>query len=167
MHSGTKYFAAKANSDLICGIAAIGRQNLIETVSTRTTLGGAVDPRAGGSSCANQRLEPYAYSGRMTMPCESLSFSRSILKCAVCGIFSPKAMPSARAGNGADARRRRCFELRGRRRWRRRQAFFKALDTFSLAPSLGGVDSLVTIPGAHIARHDIGRGHGEEENGCD
>ena len=44
MHSGTKYFAG--HSDLICGIVA-GRQDLIETIhSTRTTLGGVMDPHA-------------------------------------------------------------------------------------------------------------------------
>ena len=44
MHSGTKYFAGHA--DLICGIVA-GRQDLIETIhSTRTTLGGDMDPHA-------------------------------------------------------------------------------------------------------------------------
>src|SRR6476620_1321812 len=44
MHSGTKYFAG--HSDLICGIVA-GRQDLIDTIhSTRTTLGGIMDPHA-------------------------------------------------------------------------------------------------------------------------
>src|ERR1700693_1734107 len=44
MHSGTKYFAGHA--DMICGIVA-GRHDLIETIhSTRTTLGGSMDPHA-------------------------------------------------------------------------------------------------------------------------
>ena len=44
MHSGTKYFAG--HSDLICGIVS-GRQDLIDTIhSTRTTLGGTMDPHA-------------------------------------------------------------------------------------------------------------------------
>ena len=44
MHSGTKYFAG--HSDLICGMVS-GRQDLIETIhSTRTTLGGTMDPHA-------------------------------------------------------------------------------------------------------------------------
>src|SRR6185503_9106037 len=44
LHSGTKYFGG--HSDLICGLAA-GRKDLIDAIrSTRTTLGGVMDPHA-------------------------------------------------------------------------------------------------------------------------
>jgi cystathionine beta-lyase/cystathionine gamma-synthase len=44
LHSGTKYFGG--HTDLICGVAA-GRKDLIDIIrSTRTTLGGVMDPHA-------------------------------------------------------------------------------------------------------------------------
>src|SRR5438270_220468 len=44
LHSATKYFGG--HSDLICGVAA-GRRDLIDAIhSTRTTLGGTMDPHA-------------------------------------------------------------------------------------------------------------------------
>jgi cystathionine beta-lyase/cystathionine gamma-synthase len=144
LHSGTKYFAG--HSDLICGIAT-GRRDLIEQIhQTRTTLGCCLDPHAAflllrGIKTLAVRVERQNQSALRVA--EFLSQHPKVarvhypfLKDHPDYAIAKKQMAGAGGvlsfeveGNGADACR-----------------VAEALNLFTLAPSLGGVDSLVTIP---------------------
>jgi cystathionine beta-lyase/cystathionine gamma-synthase len=144
MHSGTKYFAG--HSDLICGIVA-GRQDLIDTIhSTRTTLGGTMDPHAawlllrGIKTLAvrvqrqndnalriAQFLAQHSKVRRVHYPFAEGHPQRAL------------AMEQMHGGGGVLS-----FEVDGTGDDAKRLS--EALHLFTLAPSMGGVDSLVTIP---------------------
>jgi cystathionine beta-lyase/cystathionine gamma-synthase len=144
LHSGTKYFGG--HSDIICGIAT-GRRDLIEQIhSTRTTLGCCMDPHAAflllrGIKTLAVRVERQNQSALRIA--EFLSQHPKVarahyplLKSHPDYAIAKKQMKGAGAvvsfeveGTGADACR-----------------VAEALNLFTLAPSLGGVDSLVTIP---------------------
>jgi cystathionine beta-lyase/cystathionine gamma-synthase len=144
LHSGTKYFGG--HSDLICGIA-IGRQDLIDKIhETRTTLGGNMDPHAawlllrGIKTLAvrvqrqndsalriAQFLAKHPQVRRVNYPFLESSPSYGL------------ATQQMSGGGGVLS-----FELEGTAEETRR--FAEALSLFTLAPSLGGVDSLVTVP---------------------
>jgi len=144
LHSGTKYFGG--HSDLICGIA-IGRQDLIDRIhETRTTLGGNMDPHAawlllrGIKTLAvrvqrqndsalriAQFLAKHPQVRRVNYPFLESSPSYGL------------ATQQMSGGGGVLS-----FELEGTAEETRR--FAEALSLFTLAPSLGGVDSLVTVP---------------------
>jgi cystathionine beta-lyase/cystathionine gamma-synthase len=144
MHSGTKYFAG--HSDLICGMVS-GRQDLIETIhSTRTTLGGTMDPHAAW----------LLLRGIKTLAVRVQRQNDNALRVAEFLSHHPKvhrvhypfakghpqrslAMEQMHGGGGVLS-----FEVDGSREDAR--LFAESLNLFSLAPSLGGVDSLVTIP---------------------
>ncbi len=144
MHSGTKYFAG--HSDLICGIVA-GRQDLIETIhETRTTLGGTMDPHAAwlllrGIKTLAVRVQRHNDN--------ALRVARFLAQHAkVRRVHYPfleghpqrsLAMELMHGGGGMLS-----FEVDGTGEDARRLS--EALHLFTLAPSLGGVDSLVTIP---------------------
>jgi cystathionine beta-lyase/cystathionine gamma-synthase len=144
LHSGTKYFGGHA--DLICGIAT-GRRDLIDHIHhTRTTLGCCMDPQAAflllrGIKTLAVRVERQNESAlriaeflsghpkvrRVHYPLlkehPDYAIAKKQLKGAG-GVLSFEV-----EGTGADA----CHVA-------------EALTLFALAPSLGGVDSLVTIP---------------------
>jgi len=144
MHSGTKYFAG--HSDLICGILA-GRKDLTEKVhETRTTLGGTMDPHAawlllrGIKTLAvrvqrqnenalriAQFLSRHPKAKRVNYP-----FLEAHPQCDL-------AVQQMHGGGGVLS-----FEVDGTGDDARR--FAESLHLFTLAPSLGGVDSLVSIP---------------------
>jgi cystathionine beta-lyase/cystathionine gamma-synthase len=144
LHSGTKFFAG--HSDLVCGIAA-GRKDLIDTIhSTRTTLGGNMDPHAawlllrGIKTMAvrvqrqnesalriAQFLEKHSKVARVHYPMLASHPQREL------------ALRQMKGGGGMLS-----FEVQGTGDDARRVT--EALRLFTLAPSLGGVDSLVTIP---------------------
>jgi cystathionine beta-lyase/cystathionine gamma-synthase len=144
MHSGTKFFAG--HSDLICGAVA-GRQDLIELIhSTRTTLGGVMDTHAAWlllrgiktlavrvqrqneSALAVARfLSKHAKVRQVHFPFLENHPDHAIAKAQMQG--GGGVVSFEVEGTGADALR-----------------FSEALHLFTLAPSLGGVDSLVTIP---------------------
>jgi cystathionine beta-lyase/cystathionine gamma-synthase len=144
LHSGTKYFGG--HSDLLCGIAA-GRRDLVEQIHhTRTTLGCCMDPHAAflllrGIKTLAVRVERQNQSALQVA--EFLSrhprvtrVHYPLLKKHPDYAIAKKQMAGAGGvlsfevdGNGADACR-----------------VAEALNLFTLAPSLGGVDSLVTIP---------------------
>ena len=144
MHSGTKYFGGHA--DLICGIIA-GRRDLIETIhSTRTTLGCNMDPHAAW----------LLLRGIKTLAVRVQRQNENALKVAQFLQSHPKvrsvsypfleghpqralAMHQMRGGGGVLS-----FEVEGTGEDACR--FAEALELFTLAPSLGGVESLVTIP---------------------
>ena len=144
MHSGTKYFAG--HSDLICGIVA-GRQDLIRKIhETRTTLGGVMDPHAAW----------LLLRGIKTLAVRVQRQNDNALRIAQFLAQHPKvrsvnypfaeghpqralAMEQMRGAGGVLS-----FEVEGTGDDTRRLS--EALHLFTLAPSLGGVDSLVTIP---------------------
>jgi len=144
MHSGTKYFGG--HSDLMAGIIA-GRKDLIEKIhETRTTLGGVMDPHAAW----------LLLRGIKTLAVRVQRQNESALRVAqflaqhsrvrrVCYPFlegHPQravAMEQMRGGGGMVS-----FEVEGSGDDARR--ITEALRLFTLAPSLGGVDSLVSIP---------------------
>jgi cystathionine beta-lyase/cystathionine gamma-synthase len=144
MHSGTKYFAG--HSDLICGIVA-GRGDLIETIhSTRTTLGGNMDPHAAW----------LLLRGIKTLAVRVQRQNDNALRVAQFLAQHPKvrrvhypfleghpqralAMEQMHGGSGVLS-----FEVEGNGEAAKRLS--EALHLFTLAPSLGGTDSLVTIP---------------------
>lgn len=144
LHSGTKYFGGHA--DLICGIAA-GRRDLIEQIHhLRTTLGCCIDPHAAflllrGIKTLAVRVERQNRSALQIA--EFLSTHPKVTRVhypmlkghpdyalarkqmtGVGGVLSVEV-----EGTGADACR-----------------VAEALNLFTLAPSLGGVESLVSIP---------------------
>lgn len=144
MHSGTKYFAG--HHDVICGVVA-GRSELIEKIhATRTTLGGAMDPHA-------------AYlllRGIKTLVVRVQRQNENALQVAEFLAGHPKvrsvhypflqghpqravAMAQMSGGGGMLS-----FEVAGTGEDARKLS--EALNLFTLAPSLGGVDSLVSIP---------------------
>ncbi len=144
MHSGTKFFAG--HSDLICGAVA-GRQDLIDFIhSTRTVLGGVMDTHAAwlllrGIKTVAVRVQRQNES--------ALAVARFLSKhVKVRQVHYPLlenhpdyaiAKAQMQGGGGVVS-----FEVEGTGVDALR--FSEALHLFTLAPSLGGVDSLVTIP---------------------
>lgn len=144
LHSGTKFFGG--HSDLICGIAT-GRRDLIEQIhSTRTTLGCCTDPHAAflllrGIKTLAVRVERQNQSAlriaeflnehpkvaRVHYPLLKQHPDYAIAKKQMTGAGGVLSLEVE--GSAADACR-----------------VAEALNLFALAPSLGGVDSLVTIP---------------------
>jgi cystathionine gamma-synthase len=144
MHSGTKYFGG--HSDLMAGIIA-GRKDLIEKIhETRTTLGGVMDPHAAwlllrgiktlavrvqrqneNALRVAQFLAQHTKVRRVHYPFLEVHPQRTV------------AMEQMRGGGGMVS-----FEVEGSGDDARRLT--EALQLFTLAPSLGGVDSLVSIP---------------------
>jgi cystathionine beta-lyase/cystathionine gamma-synthase len=144
MHSGTKYLSG--HTDLICGVVA-GRRELMEKIlSTRTTLGNCMDPHASwmlvrglktlAVRVARQNenalrvadfLEQHAKVRRVHYP-----FLKSHPQNAL-------ALRQMSGGGGMVT-----FEVEGSGDDARHAS--EALRLFTLAPSLGGVESLVSIP---------------------
>jgi cystathionine beta-lyase/cystathionine gamma-synthase len=144
LHSGTKYFGG--HTDLICGVAA-GRRELIDTIrATRTTLGGVMDPHAAF----------LLLRGMKTLAVRVKQQNESALRVAEFLAAHPKvrsvnypflkghpqralAMEQMKGGGGVLS-----FEVEGTGEHAKRVS--EALRLFTLAPSLGGVESLVSIP---------------------
>jgi cystathionine gamma-synthase len=144
MHSGTKYLAGHA--DLICGVVA-GSSDLIEKIhSTRTTLGNCMDPHASwmlirglktlAVRVARQNdnalrvaefLSQHAKVGRVHYPFLKNHPQNAIAREQMSGGGGMVSFEVE--GTGDDARR-----------------LTESLRLFTLAPSLGGVESLVSIP---------------------
>ena len=144
MHSGTKYFAG--HSDLICGIVA-GRQELVQKIhETRTTLGGTMDPHAAWLLLRGIKTLAVRVQRQND---NALRVARFLAQHArVRRVHYPfleghpqraLAMEMMHGGGGVLS-----FEVDGTGEDARRLS--EALHLFTLAPSLGGVDSLVTIP---------------------
>jgi cystathionine beta-lyase/cystathionine gamma-synthase len=144
MHSGTKYFGG--HSDLICGIVA-GRGDLIEKIhETRTTLGCNMDPHAAwlllrGMKTLAVRVERQNASAlRLAQFLAGHAKVRKVHYPFLEGNAQRAlAMQQMKGGGGVLS-----FEVEGTGEDARR--FAEALELFTLAPSLGGVDSLVTLP---------------------
>jgi cystathionine beta-lyase/cystathionine gamma-synthase len=144
MHSGTKYFGG--HSDLICGIVA-GRRDLIDKIhETRTTLGGTMDPHAAWLLLRGMKTLAVRVQ-RQNL--NALRIAQHLSKQAgVKRVHYPflqdhpqhaLAMEQMQGGGGVLS-----FEINGSGQDAIRVA--ESLRLFTLAPSLGGVDSLVTLP---------------------
>lgn len=144
MHSGTKYLAG--HTDLICGAVA-GRQELIKRIwETRTTLGNCMDPHAswmlvrGLKTLAVRVARQNENAQRVA---EFLSEHAKVRSVHYPFLKNHPQYAVAReqmAGGGGMV----SFEVEGTGEDARRAS--EAMRLFSLAPSLGGVESLVSIP---------------------
>jgi cystathionine beta-lyase/cystathionine gamma-synthase len=144
MHSGTKFLAGHA--DLICGVVA-GPTALIERIlATRTTLGNCMDPHAawmlvrGMKTLAVRVARQNENALRVAEFLERHAKVRSVhypfLKSHPQNAIAREQM---RGGGGMVT-----FEVEGSGDDARRVS--EAMRLFTLAPSLGGVESLVSIP---------------------
>lgn len=144
MHSGTKYFGG--HSDLIAGVVA-GPAELIDKIhSTRTTLGGCMDPHAAwlllrGIKTLAVRVQ--RQNENALRVAEFLSQHPNVRRVhypfAESHPQRALAMDQMRGAGGIVS-----FEVEGSGDDARKLS--EALNLFTLAPSLGGVDSLVCIP---------------------
>ena len=144
MHSGTKYLGG--HTDLICGVVA-GRRELIERIwETRTTLGNCMDPHAswvlvrGLKTLAVRVARQNENAQRVA---EFLSEHAKVRRVHYPFLKSHSQYAVARAqmsGGGGMV----SFEVDGTGEDARRVT--EAMSLFTLAPSLGGVESLVSIP---------------------
>ena len=144
MHSGSKYLAG--HSDLICGIIA-GRRDLIEKIhEARTTLGGVMDPHAAwlllrGIKTLAVRVQRQNENGlRIAQFLAQHSRVRRVYYPFLEG-HPQRAVAMEQMGGGGGIV---SFEVDGSGEDARHLA--ESLHLFTLAPSLGGVDSLVCIP---------------------
>jgi cystathionine beta-lyase/cystathionine gamma-synthase len=144
LHSGTKYLSG--HTDLICGVVA-GRRELIDTIrQTRTTLGGVMDPHAAF----------LLLRGIKTLAVRVARQNESALRIAEFLAAHPRvrsvnhpflqghpqralAIQQMKGGGGVLS-----FEVAGTGDDARKLS--ESLRLFTLAPSLGGVESLVSIP---------------------
>jgi cystathionine beta-lyase/cystathionine gamma-synthase len=144
MHSGTKYLAG--HSDLICGVVA-GRQELIARIwETRTTLGNCMDPHAswvlvrGLKTLAVRVARQNENAQRVA---EFLGQHAKVRRVHYPFLKSHPQYGVARqqmSGGGGMV----SFEVDGTGEDARRVS--EAMRLFTLAPSLGSVESLVSIP---------------------
>ncbi|MGA2646937.1 MAG: aminotransferase class I/II-fold pyridoxal phosphate-dependent enzyme [Candidatus Sulfotelmatobacter sp.] len=144
MHSGTKYLAG--HTDLICGVVA-GRHELLERIwETRTTLGNCMDPHAswmlvrGVKTLAVRVARQNENAQRVA---EFLAEHASVRSVHYPFLKSHPEFAVAReqmSGGGGMV----SFEVEGTGEDARKVS--EAMRLFTLAPSLGGVESLVSIP---------------------
>jgi cystathionine beta-lyase/cystathionine gamma-synthase len=161
MHSGTKYFGGHA--DIICGIIA-GREDLVRTIhASRTTLGCNMDPHAawlllrGIKTLAVRVHRQNENALRVAQFLKTHPKVRSVNYPFLEG--HPQralAMGQMQGGGGVLS-----FEIDGS--GEDACHFAEALELFTLAPSLGGVESLVTIP--VITSHAMIRSEEREKMG--
>lgn len=144
MHAGTKYLGG--HTDLICGAVA-GPNELMERIwQTRTTLGNCMDPHAswmlvrGLKTLAVRVARQNANAQRVA---EFLSQHAKVRRVHYPFLKSHPQYALARtqmSGGGGMV----SFEVEGTGEDARRVS--EAMRLFTLAPSLGGVESLVSIP---------------------
>jgi cystathionine beta-lyase/cystathionine gamma-synthase len=144
MHSATKYFAG--HSDVICGVIA-GRKDLIEKIhETRTTLGGVMDPHAAwlllrGIKTLAVRVQRHNENAlRVAQFLAQHSRVRRVHYPFLEGHPQRAVAMEQMSGGGGIV----SFEVDGSGEDARHVS--ESLNLFTLAPSLGGVDSLVSIP---------------------
>ncbi len=144
MHSGTKYLGG--HSDLICGAVA-GRHELMERIwETRTTLGNCMDPHASWMLVRGLKTLAVRVTRQNENALRVAEFLAEHAK--VRSVHYPflKSHPQyavarqqMRGGGGMVT-----FEVEGTGEDARRVS--EAMRLFTLATSLGGVESLVSIP---------------------
>jgi cystathionine beta-lyase/cystathionine gamma-synthase len=144
MHSGTKYLAG--HSDLICGVMA-GRHELMERIwGTRTTLGNCMDPHASWMLVRGLKtlaVRVPRQNDNAQRVAEFLSEHAKVRSVNYPFLKSHPEYSVAReqmSGGGGMV----SFEVEGTGEDARRVS--EAMRLFTLAPSLGSVESLVSIP---------------------
>jgi cystathionine beta-lyase/cystathionine gamma-synthase len=144
MHSGTKYLAG--HSDLICGVVA-GSGDLIEKIhATRTTLGNCMDPHASWMLIRGLKtlaVRVARQNDNALRVAEFLSQHDKARRVHYPFLKNHPQYAIAReqmSGGGGMV----SFEVEGTGDDARRLT--ESLRLFTLAPSLGGVESLVSIP---------------------
>jgi cystathionine beta-lyase/cystathionine gamma-synthase len=144
MHSGTKYLGG--HTDLICGVVA-GRSELIDKIhSTRTTLGNCMDPHASWMLVRGLKtlaVRVARQNENALRVAEFLSQHGKVRSVHYPFLKSHPQYATARAqmsGGGGMV----TFEVEGSGEDARRAS--ESMRLFTLAPSLGGVESLVSIP---------------------
>ena len=144
MHSGTKYLGG--HTDLICGVVA-GRSELMEKVlSTRTTLGNCMDPHASWMLVRGLKtlaVRVARQNDNALRVAEFLSQNAKVRSVHYPFLKDHPQYAVARAqmaGGGGMV----SFEVEGTGDDARRVS--EAMSLFTLAPSLGGAESLVSIP---------------------
>ncbi len=144
MHSGTKYLGG--HSDLICGVVA-GRRELMQRIwETRTTLGNCMDPHASwvlvrglktlAVRVARQNENAQRVAGFLAEHAKVRKVHYPFLESHPQHAVARSQM----TGGGGMV----TFEIEGTGDDARRAS--EAMRLFTLAPSLGGVESLVSIP---------------------
>jgi cystathionine beta-lyase/cystathionine gamma-synthase len=144
MHSGTKYLGG--HTDLICGVVA-GRKELIEKIlATRTTIGNCMDPHASWMLVRGMKTLAVRVARQNENALRVAEFLEQHAKVRRVHYPSLKSHPqqalarAQMAGGGGMV----TFEVDGTGEDARRVS--EALRLFTLAPSLGGCESLVCIP---------------------
>jgi cystathionine beta-lyase/cystathionine gamma-synthase len=144
MHSGTKYLSG--HTDLICGVVA-GRSDLIEKIhATRTTLGNCMDPHASWMLARGLKTLAVRVARQNENALQVAEFLEQHAKVRRVHYPFLKSHPqyeTAReqmSGGGGIV----TFEVKGAGEDARRAS--ESMRLFTLAPSLGGVESLVSIP---------------------
>jgi cystathionine beta-lyase/cystathionine gamma-synthase len=144
MHSGTKYLGG--HSDLICGVIS-GRHDLIAKIwETRTTLGNCMDPHASwmlvrglktvSVRVTRQNENALRVAEFLSQHANVRSVNYPFLKCHPQHEIARAQM----SGGGGIV----SFEVEGSGQDARRVT--ESMRLFTLAPSLGSVESLVSIP---------------------
>jgi cystathionine beta-lyase/cystathionine gamma-synthase len=144
MHSGTKYLAG--HSDLICGVVAGPGELIKKILATRTTVGNCMDPHASwmlarglktlAVRVARQNDNAMRVAQFLEQHAKVLRVHYPFLKSHAQHALAQAQM----AGGGGMV----TFEVEGSGDNARQAS--EALRLFTLAPSLGGVESLVSIP---------------------
>ena len=144
IHSGTKYLSGHA--DLTCGVVA-GRRELMEEIwETRTTLGNCMDPHAAWMRIRGLKTLAVRVARQNENALRVAEFLEQHAK--VCRVYYPFlqshpqhaiAREQMTGGGGMVT-----FEVEGTGEDARRVS--EAMRLFTLATSLGGVESLVSIP---------------------
>ena len=144
MHSGTKYLAG--HSDLICGAVA-GRRELIDRMwETRTTLGNCMDPHASWMLVRGLKtlaVRVARQNENALRVAEFLSQQPNVQRVHYPFLKSHPQYAVAHeqmSGGGGMV----SFEVEGTGEDARRVS--ESMRLFTLAPSLGSVESLVSIP---------------------
>jgi len=144
MHSGTKYLSG--HTDLICGVVA-GRAELIEKVhATRTTIGNCMDPHASWMLVRGLKtlaVRVARQNENALRVAEFLSEHAKVRRVHYPFLKTHPQYAIAReqmSGGGGMV----SFEVEGTGEDARRAS--ESMRLFTLAPSLGGVESLVSIP---------------------
>jgi cystathionine beta-lyase/cystathionine gamma-synthase len=144
MHSGTKYLSG--HTDLICGVVA-GRSDLIEKIhATRTTLGNCMDPHASWMLARGLKTLAVRVARQNENALQVAEFLEQHAKVRRVHYPFLKSHPqyeTAReqmSGGGGIV----TFEVKGAGEDARHAS--ESMRLFTLAPSLGGVESLVSIP---------------------
>ena len=144
LHSATKYMAG--HSDLIAGVAA-GSHELMQRVwETRTTVGGTMDPHAAflllrGLKTLAVRVERHNQNAlRIAQFLEKHPRVKRV-NYPFLSSHPQHALANTQMSGGGGLL---SIEVDGSAEETRR--FTESLRMFALAPSLGGVDSLVTLP---------------------